>query len=370
MSTIASGGLTDEQREIVKKIEKLLRLAGKTTSQEEAASASAKAAELLAAYNLSSADVGTGEDDGRRAEERLKGGAYEYERDLISVVASVNFCIAWVQPQWVKRPANEQNTKWAREQDYWTRENKRVWHIRIIGRPVNIASTLAMYDYIREVSDRLCREYLLEGSGNGGIYSERNIAGLAGQLRSRRATSFRRGITERCGARLYRARQDQIREEERAAMELREAAAKAMAERGEQPTSRALTLSSYSQSERDANIDHMMGDVGYSARQRAERDAEQKRQARAAAEAEAELTRLAAENPKEAQRLERERLREERRRSRRSGPGSRGGTSHHKPYDSEAYFAGYAAGAHVGLDPQAGGRESRSVGNTKALPAV
>lgn len=84
-----------EQLSALEKIEKLFRLAAKNTSPEEAATATAKAQELLTLYNLDSDSVGkTGASaDQRREQKVIKGGMYAYQRTLWYQIAKLNFCM-------------------------------------------------------------------------------------------------------------------------------------------------------------------------------------------------------------------------------------------------------------------------------------
>lgn len=90
--------LTREQQDIIPKIEKLLNLAAKAGTPEEAASATAKAQELLAKYNLDSAVLETNSGDkGKREQSKVDGGTYSYQRGLWRAVAALNFCFYWSQ---------------------------------------------------------------------------------------------------------------------------------------------------------------------------------------------------------------------------------------------------------------------------------
>jgi hypothetical protein len=79
-----STDLTDEQRKMLPKIEGLLNLAAAAGTPEEAASATAKAQELLTKYNLDTAML---EENGsaasaKREEAKVEGGLYSFQRDL------------------------------------------------------------------------------------------------------------------------------------------------------------------------------------------------------------------------------------------------------------------------------------------------
>lgn len=351
--------LTDEQREIIGKVEKLFRLAGGTTSEAEAASAASKAQELLTAYNLTAASLGAGESDGRRAEELLRGGFYAYERELWRHVAELNFCLYWTQQTW--RPRSESELRHAKVlamADPWRRRNVRVTQHRLVGRAVCVAAATATATYVLQSAERLVREYVardLPPSRDG------EVVGLAQALRSRRAVSFREGVVSSVSEKLIRQRRAAVAAEEAAQEEARRAADAAAAAGAS--TSAALTISSLRQSEMDANVDYLNG-AGWSAEQRRLR-AERARLAREADEAAAAW---ALANPEEAARQEAERKKEARRRgSGRGGSRWRGGRAEREP-DWGAWSAGREAGVSVGVDPQAGraGR-GRGVSETRRL---
>lgn len=364
--------LTDDQRDIVRKVEKLLKLAGKSTSEAEATSATNKAMELLAAHNLTAAAVGSGgaDDGGERKDERRRGGDYEWERDLMRRVSDLNFCLFFARRAWVKRDPRELKLKIVLERrDPYLRTHVQRWEYQVVGRAHNVQATLMLYDYLRGTIERLTREYLTGGA----LGSEQTVVGLGAMLRSRRAHSFREGVAEVVEEKLWRKRREMLDEEKKQADELREQMERAQRERaarGEAPGT-AVTLASLRQSERDANMDHVMGEAGWSERQRREEYERRERQAAAKKAAEEEATRWAEAHPEEAAKQAAEERREARKAARRTGratgPGSRGGTSHYKERDAHAYYAGQDKGASVGIDTQSGRRSSGSVGNTKRI---
>lgn len=84
---------------ILKRLQGLLNLAAKNSNPEEAASAAAKAQELLARYNLTAESVeqGRAAADGKREQAAVDGGTYAWQRELWGAVARLNFCLHWVQ---------------------------------------------------------------------------------------------------------------------------------------------------------------------------------------------------------------------------------------------------------------------------------
>jgi hypothetical protein len=330
--------LTEEQRAGLDTVEKLLRLAGRNPNEHEAAAATAKAMAMLADLNLTLASVDeTGEGGGRRAEERLVGGFYEYERDLWSRIAELNFCLCWHQKHWVKR--ERLDAKALRILDPFRRTHILRGEFKIIGRLHNIQATRTMAQYLLGTIERLTRSRLHEE----GVTESVNT-----QLRSRWAVSFREGIAERIAEKLWDRRQTQISEERQRALDeerrVREAGMAGVS------TATAMTLADLRKTEEDANMDFVMGE-GWSAQQRYER-AERARRKR---EAQEEYTRWAAAHPEEAAAQEEERRKAERKRSSNAGTGSE------KQRDWGAYRAGYEAGDSVGIDQQAGERKVAGV---------
>lgn len=325
--------LTNEQRLIITKVEKLLRLAGGTTHPEEAASAAKKAADLLLAYNLSEAALGHSE-EGARGKEHMTGGFYEYERDLMRRIAEVNFCMYNWSVQWVRRPDNEMaHAKVQEIKDPWRRENIKRHRHRLVGRKVAILMCQQMYEYLIGAIERGTKEYVA-------IRADTTINAA---LRSRTAASFREGMAEEVGWRLWVRRQEQLKEEE---AKMRAAAANG---NGSGNTANAVTIASVQKSEYDANMDFQYGE-GWSARNRAESAARQA--ARKAAED--EYARWAEAHPEEAAKKEAEAEAEaerERKKWEKRGKGSRGGT-YEKPKDWNAHSAGTEAGRNVSLDAQ------------------
>lgn len=339
---------TEEQQSVLAKVEKLLRLAGSNPNEAEAASATAKAMALLADWNLDMSAVdATADGSGKRAEEKLLGGFYEYERDLWARVADLNFCFYWNQFTWVfkSQKAQKENDALKVElgEHHWRvnshrRHNiKKVRQHRLVGRVVNIAATKAMIGYLLGAIERQVRERLCEREGTENINS---------QLLSRWAVSYREGMAYTIECKLWDRRQAQIDEEAERQEEARRRAEEAGAKGASVET--GITLFTLRQSERDANNDFLYGE-GFSARLAAQRA----EQARKQAEADAAYTAWAAANPEKAAKQEAEREAAARKRSTRrvsAGPS--------KARDWGAWSAGKEAGEAVGLDPQTSVRKA------------
>lgn len=316
--------LSPETQNILQRIKKLLDLAAKNTKggEHEAASAAAKAQELLTQYNLDAALVErAGGTEGKREDAKLRGGFYQYQRDLWTSVAELNFCLYWTQVHW---PVMEVYDK-----DRWTgkwikvkRPYRQMRH-RLVGRVVNTIATKVMAQYLEDTIERIVRDRL----GDQPL-----------QKYSTWAVSFREGMVSRVVEKVserYRERLD---------AEAMKRAEQAKASHEGRPTDgmgTALALADFVDAESDANMDFLKGE-GYSARQkqyRAER-------ARERAEEEARYTRWAAENP-DAARAQEERARKAYARRRSSG-----GSSETKRVDYHAFYAGYDAADKISIDQQ------------------
>jgi hypothetical protein len=130
----------DARNAMIVRIRKLLALAD-SPNENEAASAAAKAQELLTKYNLdlievAAAEVAKSVRDRYIRDEVTIGGKYDaglfWKRDLLSAIARTNFCRAVV---WVGVPV-----------------------ITLIGEPVNVEVVRMMYDYLVTTIDRLSAE--------------------------------------------------------------------------------------------------------------------------------------------------------------------------------------------------------------------
>lgn len=319
--------LSPDAQRAIRQVEKLLRLAAKHPTEAEGISAANKAQELLLAYNLDMATVERGSDSGKREDAKMKGGLYHYQRDLWEAVAKLNFCLYWNQYVYNK-------DKVGRRKNRYTGRPERVnggydFVHRVVGRTVNVTATRVMSEYLEQTIERLTRERL-NGEGS--------------QFFTRWAISYREGIAERVIEKIYERRKAQLRKEEREAREV----AKRASDAAMAPASSAttLTVSAYSKSEQDANMDVVNGE-GWSAKMAARRA----EAARVEAEAEAEYTAWAEANPEEAQKAA-----EDKRKAASKQRYSFGRASYRetKARDYGAYHAGHEAGAGVSIDLQAG----------------
>jgi hypothetical protein len=317
----------EQQQKIISTVEKLMRLAARNPSAEEAAAATAKAQELLTAYNLDASLLSPDEDKSAvREKMKLKGGMYEYQRELYGAVARLNFCLYWtiVRKEWVVR--NKLN-KWTGVLEPRDVHSKTFQHV-VVGRLVNTRSTRMMAEYIRQAIERLVNERYAN--------NQRWMA---------EAVAYREGISDVVVERLNAKRYDMEREE---AIKRKEAA-----KRSGVSTANALTIAGFSEAEKAANDDFLHGE-GYTAK-RAAREAEWARQRK---EAEALYTAWAAANPEEARKEAEERRKQARKHVYRGGgQGSRGGmTGRERRQDSSEYWSGRKVGESLSIDQQVSDR--------------
>jgi hypothetical protein len=338
--------LSPEQLEIAHKIEKMLRMAADKSNPIMAERAMAKAEEWMRLYNLSTAAIeqNTG-DKGKRSELKFKSGHKKWQQELWGDVAKLNFCLHFiVTERTVTYKTIGTPTGFKRVID---RERFLPFH-RVVGRTMNVKATHMMAEYLEQAIERITRDEC----------NERDI-----EYYSTDANEYRAGIAERVCEKLYDA---QIEQKQREADEKLERERKAREEgRSTVSMERAITLSTYTKDEEEANKDFL--DPERHARKAAEeaRIAESRaRDAKARAEAEAEWVQWCADNPEEAkayyERREKERAeerkREEKNAKRRAAYVSRGGWSYRPtPTKGNPHMrrAGYEAGERVSIYKQA-----------------
>lgn len=230
--------LSSEALAVIEKVKKLLALANNNPNENEATAASAKAMELLAAYNLDMAVVGKTAKGSQRSDNRRKGGLYGWQRDLWKAVAELNFCMYW---------------------SIKGLERGSTYEHRILGSHANVVSTEVMADYLQQTVERLAQEWAKPRYNSVFV---------------REAIAYREGMATRLVERLNALRRERIAEDER--------------KRKEQPTysggGNALVLLDVINSEHDLNEDYIYGlEPGTTAKKRAEQEAR-----RAAAQAKAD----------------------------------------------------------------------------------
>lgn len=249
--------MTTIDTSITDRIKKLLNLAAKAGTPEEAASATAKAQELLLRYNLTAEAVNDASpEDGKREEAKQEGGFWKWQEMLWDQVAELNLCIHWLQKyrtdgfKKVNYDTGFQG-EWIKGVTYSKMEPRRVTKTRhmLVGRVVNVRATMVMAKYLEQAVTRLSLERTRDDISTS---------------YKKWAHSFRMGCALSICERIAAERRVLLRKEVR---EHRKQAAKAT---GTASTATALTISTVTQTEYDANMDFMYGD-GTSAGWAAER---------------------------------------------------------------------------------------------------
>lgn len=129
---------------IIFRIQKLLALANDGRgNEEEANSAMAKAHEIMSQHNLTMATIAaTGKKEGgeARSKESMDGQAmFDYQRDLMTVIAETNYCYVSIIYKYTKRG------------------NKGAGY-RLIGTESNVATAKHMFEYLMQTINRLVME--------------------------------------------------------------------------------------------------------------------------------------------------------------------------------------------------------------------
>jgi hypothetical protein len=310
----------DAPTSVLEQIQKLLNLASRNTSVAEAASAAAKAQELLEKWNL---DVSAVENhasaDGRREDAKVRGGFYKWQRDLWYSVAHLHFCMYWTQEYWSPEQATHKRTYDGKVQRgaYCKRH-------RLVGRVVNVQATQHLAKYLEGAIENLVNE---------------RTRGLRSEAFSNWAVSFRKGAAMNLMERIEERRQQRVDEAAKKAREL--------AEKGGSSAT-ALTIADVQDLETAANQDFLYGE-GWTAKRAAERAAA----AEARRLAQEEYTRWAEANPEEAAAKEAERRAEHEKVMKKYR--GRGGLGPRDNTDYGAFRAGSEAARNISLDPQLGG---------------
>jgi hypothetical protein len=318
----------EPNEDILRKVQGLLNLAAKAGTAEEAAAANAKASELMERYNLSAAMLEKREGkDGKRKQEEVVGGQYQWQRELWASVARLNFCLHWVQEFITVRERTERSTINPNRVYYKGQPVTRKRHA-LVGRIHNVEATKAMAGYIEQTINRVLADRLRLPNGK-----------LPGDYNGAFGASFREGMADEIMVRLSDRRRKVLAAEAR-----RKKAAASGASSGT-----ALSLTVFIDEETDKNMDFIYGE-GYSA----EKARKQMEHAQRRKEEQEAYTAWAKANPEEATRQ----AEEERKRNRRRG--GYGSSPRERQKDWGAYRAGSEAGRKVSLDPQVGEADSKS----------
>lgn len=332
--------LTDDQRKQLELAEKLFRTAGR--SKGEAEQYTAKAMAILESLNMDMSVLEQGgTEKAKRSDAKFVSGRYHYQRDIWDAVADLHFCRCWTQYNWDKDKISPYAIK--TKGTAYAKANRGGWRheMRLVGRTVNVIATKNMATYIEATIERMLKDHMAETMRrdlHNSVY----------------CISFREGMASAIITSVYKRREHLLAEEQRKAKEQADRAAAAAAA-GAGGKAVAISLADVAEQERIANYDFMYGEGAW-----AKVEAERLERAAKRKAAQDEYTRWAAENPEEARKQEAERKAEEEKREakrrRGGGTGSRGGTSHLKNTDWDAYTAGERVGRTVGIDPQAEGR--------------
>lgn len=321
--------LTQEELAVIAKVEKLLALSKNNDNEHQASAASAKAMELLALYNLDMANLGTSGKGAQRSDTRLRGGLYQWQREIWNAVALTNFCVY---------------------RSIRGLERGSVYEHRVIGSHVNVTSTKVMADYLQQTVERLAQQWAND-RGYRSVFVKEAIA-------------YREGMAERLCNRLWDLRMARAAEG-REQQKYRES---------NPSDGKSLILADVIQTEQDLNDDYLYGyEPGTTARHRAENAAHRARALAEAARLLVERDAAEAANPalKEA-RLKREAIEAairakadaewERKWNRRShNTRERQETPREARRRMGSYQTGYSDGADIGLDKQVDAKTTRRI---------
>lgn len=336
------------EQSVIDKIDKLFKLANNNPNQQEATAALGKAHKLMEDYNLSELAITQGASSAKaakRSDEKLKGGLYQYQRDLWEAICQLNFCFYWnlrvydpdkpVSAYWKRKWGAEDAKKYGRKGGF-------TFQHRIVGRAVNVNASIHMAQYIESAIERLVKERIGERVVERVKVREDRHASYdvkPDALWGQWAVKYREGIADTIIRKINERRRERLAEEKGQ----RKHGGPDKAPEGVQ-TGTGLTLMDAVQQEHAANYDFLYGEGAYAK--------VLERRARAAAEQaaeEARYARWAAANPEEAKAEE-----EKRRKEARKTPWNYGMSSKADKTDHGAYWDGRDAGKSVSIDPQAG----------------
>jgi hypothetical protein len=325
---------------IIDKIEKMLRLANNAGTEAEAAAAANMAQEMLAAYNLSMADVDITSDqkkprpgDERVKEKTKKVALYAWQKTLWEAIAQSNFC-------WYRRVPEMHTNKAG---NYVPK----TFHHYIIGGEANVVTTRMMGEYLEQAISRLCPY-------------------KPGRDSSRSWNSWKEG----CAARLAERLQEKLMEMVRETRAKAEEAAKGN-------TCTAISLVDVMQREEDLNYRAEYGEEAYQSRIcYRNHDPENNpipncatcsRRAAFAVQSKERLATIGAAQIEEKRETETQRRKREERERRQWQRYQAREEARNRQYwnkrDVGAFKQGAEAGKTIGLDPQvSAGRETKRLG--------
>lgn len=309
-------------RKTLDKIRKLMNLAKDGGATEgEASLALEKAREIMAANNLTMAQLEAAGQDAGEGSNRLKSGVkgkalYKYQQRLMSTIADTNFCAVLVVSSW--------NGRRYMDTGY-----------TIVGREANVAAVVNMFDYLNASLERIVTPHLSSNS----------------ERLSRWAISFKEGAAQRLAERL-RERHNEAMAEQSAQARAHQAAAR-QSSGSSASGALVVVMEDFAQAESDANLEHRMGwEPGEAAKRRAEREARQAEHARLEAERRANLTEEERQAEDEAQKKDQAKWEAQRDRDRDRYWSNR---------NLDAYFQGRDAANKIGLDTQVRQRHTTAI---------
>ncbi len=316
---------------LVDKIGKLLAKAAGTKNEIERDAFNAKAMQLIEDNNLSMAAIEIGGNSAKaakRTDEKMKGGLYQWERNLWQAVADLNFVMHFqlytydpdkVSKYWARKYSGVANVPDYRKGGYYFQR-------RLVGRVINVQATRVMAEYLVQAIERALKDELHDRGDH--LFSEW-------------ANGFRTGAADEVITKLN-ARRDEILRDEKVKERQREAELRAKGAEGFS-TEKAITLASVAETEKAGNYDHIHGEGAYAALMaRRAKAAEERR------EAERRHAEWAKANPEEA----RKEAEENEKRWRRYGHTPWNAGMGKTRYDKGGYNSGAKAGRNIGIDQQ------------------
>ncbi len=302
-------------RKTLDKIRKLMNLAKDGGATEgEASVALEKAREIMAANNLTMAQLEAAGRDAGEGSKRLKGGVkgkalYKYQQRLMSTIADTNFCAVLVDSSW--------NGRRYMDTGY-----------TIVGREANVAAVVNMFDYLNASLERIVTPHLSSNS----------------ERLSRWAISFKEGAAQRLAERL-RERHNEAMAEQSAQARAQQAAAR-QSSGSSASGALVVVMEDFAQAEADANYEHRMGwEPGEAAKRRAQSEARRAEHQRREEERRANLT----EEERAAEDAAREKDR-----AKWEAKWDRERDRYWANRDMDAYFQGRDEADKIGLDDQVG----------------
>lgn len=189
-----------EQNKLFEKIKKLLALADPANgaSEGEVQTATLMVNKLLQDNGLSLAQVQASGEKADTAREKAvteRRAHYKWQRELMSMLAEANFCWHTVQQITARDPSQKKGPDGLHP---WRKSNLHI----LIGRPINIQVTVALYDYLGKAISREAdkRDYE-HGTRDNNLFFEGAVSRLAERLRDQKARREKEQREEREKAR-------------------------------------------------------------------------------------------------------------------------------------------------------------------------